>query len=213
MIGAKDLAFSAHQPAELVSLHHRGTPLPALHVDRGVDTGWTFYTPTAQSAAIRSHRSWTRGIHRGFSSIFTGLNFIVTIHACARPAYWDRLPLFIWQLRHSLIMILGTRSSPSHRAGGGRAPSSILVSSIRAGRRPLLFSICVWFYSHPAVYIMILPSMGVVSELITCFSRKRIFVISSLRSRYRDRVIGFLVWAHTCFVAGISLYAAMIFCS
>ena len=151
----------------------------------------------------------------GFSSIFTGLNFIVTIHRMRAPGMtWSRLPLFIWAMyATSVIMILGTPVV---------AVTIVLVAAERLfhlgifdpnlGGDPLLFQHLFWFYSHPAVYIMILPSMGVINEIITCFSRKRIFGYKFVAmSSIAIAVLGFLVWAHHMFVAGISLYSALIF--
>jgi cytochrome c oxidase subunit 1 len=127
---------------------------------------------------------------------------------------WDRLPLFIWaHYATSIIQLLGTPVI---------AVTLVLVVLERAlhlgifdptrGGDPLLFQHLFWFYSHPAVYIMILPSMGVVTEIIPCFSRKRIFGYKFVAlSSISIAVFGFLVWAHHMFVAGISLYAALIF--
>ena len=148
----------------------------------------------------------------GFSSIFTGLNFIVTVHRMRAPGLtWRRLPLFIWaHYATSVIMVLGTPVL---------AITIVLVAlerlfhfgifDARLGGDPLLFQHLFWFYSHPAVYIMILPSMGVVSEVIACFSRKRMFGYDFIAmSSIAIAVLGFLVWAHHMFVAGISVYAA-----
>ena len=158
----------------------------------------------------------SRSLSHGFSSIFTGLNFIVTIHRMRAPGLtWDRLPLFIWaNYATSLIMILGTPVvAITIVLVGSRArlpPRQIFDPKL--GGDPLLFQHLFWFYSHPAVYIMILPSMGVISELITCFARKRVFGYKFIAlSSVAIAVLGFLVWAHHMFVAGISLYAAMIF--
>jgi cytochrome c oxidase subunit 1 len=151
----------------------------------------------------------------GFSSIFTGINFIVTTHKLRAPGMtWWRMPLFVWaHYATSIIMILGTPVL---------AISIVLVGLERAfrigifdpalGGDPILFQHLFWFYSHPAVYIMVLPSMGVVSEIITCFSKRRIFgykfvAVASLAIA----VIGFLVWGHHMFVSGQSVYAGMIF--
>ena len=152
----------------------------------------------------------------GFSSILTGLNFIVTIHRMRAPGMtWFRLPLFVWAIyATSIIFILGTPVL---------AITLLLLVAIERGFHlgifdpalggdPVLFQHLFWFYSHPAVYIMILPAMGVVSELIACFSRKRIFGYSFVAfSSLAIAVLGFLVWGHHMFVAGQSVYAAMIF--
>ncbi len=151
----------------------------------------------------------------GFSSILTGLNFIATIHRLRAPGpTWFRLPLFIWALyATSLIFVLGTPVL---------AMSLILVALERVfgigvfnpalGGDPLLFQHLFWFYSHPAVYIMILPSMGVVSEIIPCFARKRIFGYGFIAgSSLAIALLGFLVWGHHMFVSGQSLYAGLAF--
>ena len=151
----------------------------------------------------------------GFSSILTGLNFVVTIHRMRAPGMtWSRLPLFIWaHYATSIIQLLGTPVI---------AITIVLVAAERAlhlgifdpklGGDPVLFQHLFWFYSHPAVYIMILPSMGIISEIIACFSRKRIFGYSFVAlSSIAIAVFGFLVWAHHMFVAGISVYAALVF--
>jgi cytochrome c oxidase subunit 1 len=151
----------------------------------------------------------------GFSSILTGLNFIVTIHTMRAPGMtWFRMPLFVWaHYATSLIFVLGTPVI---------AITLTLVALERLlhlgifnpalGGDPLLFQHLFWFYSHPAVYIMILPGMGVISELITCFSRKRVFGYDFIAfSSLAIAVLGFLVWGHHMFVSGQSVYAGMIF--
>jgi cytochrome c oxidase subunit 1 len=151
----------------------------------------------------------------GFSSIFTGLNFIVTIHRMRAPGMtWTRLPLFLWSnYAAAVIMVLGTPVL---------AITLLLVVLERVfnlgvfnpalGGDPVLFQHLFWFYSHPAVYIMILPGMGVISEIVTCFSRKRVFGYKFVAlASIGIAVLGFLVWAHHMFVAGISIYAALVF--
>src|SRR6187397_2679431 len=182
----------------------------------GVDTGWTFYTPYS-AVGSNSHVVPTAlGIFiAGFSSILTGLNFIVTIHRMRAPGLtWFRLPLFIWaHYATSLIMVLGTPVI---------AITVLLLAFERVlrvgifdpsiGGDPVLFQHLFWFYSHPAVYIMILPGMGVISELISNFSRKKIFGYEFIAfSSIAIAVFGFLVWGHHLFVASQSVYAGMIF--
>ena len=216
MIGAKDLAFPR---INLLSWYlYIIAGLMYLHciLTGGVDTGWTFYTPF--STAFSNTRVIEAGLAifvAGFSSILTGLNFVVTIHRMRAPGMtWSRLPLFIWaHYATSIIQLLGTPVL---------AVTLVLVVLERAfhlgifdpklGGDPLLFQHLFWFYSHPAVYIMILPSMGVVTEIIACFSRKRIFGYEAVAmASIGIAVIGFLVWAHHMFVAGISLYSALVF--
>ena len=216
MIGAKDLAFPKVEPGELVHLHDRRRLYSLRHLTGGMDTGWTFYTPYSTTYSNTNVITAAVGVFIvGFSSIFTGLNFIVTIHRMRAPGLtWRRLPLFIWaHYATAVIMVLGTPVL---------AITLVLVAlerlfhfgifDARLGGDPLLFQHLFWFYSHPAVYIMILPSMAVISEVIACFSRKRIFGYDFVAmSSIAIAVLGFLVWAHHMFVAGISTYAALIF--
>ena len=216
MIGAKDLAFPRINLLSWYLYIIAGIMVIHVLLTGGVDTGWTFYTP--YSTTFASPKVVETGLAvfiNGFSSIFTGLNFIVTIHRMRAPGMtWSRLPLFIWaNYATSLIMVLGTPVI---------AITLVLlvlervfhlgIFDPRLGGDPLLFQHLFWFYSHPAVYIMILPSMGVISELVSCFSRKRIFGFQFVAlSSVAIAVLGFLVWAHHMFVAGMSVYAALIF--
>jgi cytochrome c oxidase subunit 1 len=216
MIGAKDLAFPRLNLASWYVYTVGGTFTIAVLALGGVDTGWTFYTPYS-STYSNSYviLAAVGAFFAGFSSIFTGINFIATIHKMRAPGMtWFRLPLFVWaHYATSLIMILGTPVV---------AITLLLVAVERLfrigifdpalGGDPILFQHLFWFYSHPAVYIMVLPSMGVVSELITCFSRKRIFGYNFIAfSSIAIAVIGFLVWGHHMFVSGQSVYASMVF--
>ena len=216
MIGSKDLAFPRINLLSWYLYVIAGALMLHVIVTGGVDTGWTFYTP--YSTAFASPKVIEAGLAafiNGFSSIFTGLNFIVTIHRMRAPGMtWSRLPLFIWaHYATSLVMVLGTPVI---------AITLVLlvlerlfhlgIFDPKLGGDPLLFQHLFWFYSHPAVYIMILPSMGIISELIACFSRKRIFGFNFVAlSSVAIAVLGFLVWAHHMFVAGMSVYAALIF--
>jgi cytochrome c oxidase subunit 1 len=216
MIGAKDLALPR---INLISWYiYIVAGILYLHciATGGVDTGWTFYTPF--STMFSNTRVIEAGLAifvSGFSSILTGLNFVVTIHRMRAPGMtWSRLPLFVWShYATSIIMLLGTPVI---------AITLILVVLERTlnlgifdptrGGDPVLFQHLFWFYSHPAVYIMILPSMAVISEIVPCFSRKRIFGYSFVAmSSIAIAAIGFIVWAHHMFVAGISLYSALVF--
>src|SRR5205814_6850219 len=182
----------------------------------GVDTGWTFYTPYS-SAYSNSHVViMATGVFiAGFGSILTGLNFIITIHKMRAPGLtWFRLPLFIWSLyATSLILVLATpvlaitlALLAVERLWG------LGIFDPKLGGDPILFQHLFWFYSHPAVYIMILPGMGVISELITCFSRKRIFGYAWVGSASMAiAILGFLVWGHHMFVSSQSVYAGMVF--
>ena len=216
MIGAKDLAFPR---LNLLSWYiYVVAAALYLHclLSGGVDTGWTFYTPfSSQFSNTRVVEAGMSIFIVGFSSILTGLNFVVTIHRMRAPGMtWSRLPLFVWShYATSIQLLLGTPVI---------AITLMLVVLERTlnlgifdptrGGDPVLFQHLFWFYSHPAVYIMILPSMGVVSEIIPCFSRKRIFGYKFVAlSSIAIAAIGFLVWAHHMFVAGISLYSALVF--
>jgi cytochrome c oxidase subunit I len=216
MIGAKDLALPR---INLLSWYiYVVAGILYLHciVTGGVDTGWTFYTPF--STMFSNTRVVEAGLAifiSGFSSILTGLNFVVTVHRMRAPGMtWSRLPLFVWShYATSIIMLLGTPVI---------AITLVLVVLERTlnlgifdparGGDPVLFQHLFWFYSHPAVYIMILPSMAVISEIVPCFSRKRVFGYNFVAmSSIAIAAIGFLVWAHHMFVAGISLYSALVF--
>src|SRR5581483_1140421 len=153
--------------------------LLAVILTGGVDTGWTFYTPYSTASSATHVIGTTLGVFIvGISSIMTGLNFIVTTHRMRAPGLtWTRLPLFVWSLyATSVILVLATPVL---------GITLLLVTIERVlhvgifdpalGGDPLLFQHLFLFYSHPAVYIMILPGMGVVSELITCFARRPIF--------------------------------------
>lgn len=216
MIGAKDLAFpKINLLSWYIYMFGAGMFIYTI-LTGGLDTGWTFYTPLSTSYVNTSVVTGALSVFVvGFSSILTALNFIVTIHRLRAPGLtWGRLPLFIWaNYATSVVIVLGTPVV---------AITLCLVGLERIfhigffdpllGGDPLLFQHLFWFYSHPAVYIMILPSMGVVSEIVTCFSRKRIFGYSAMALAVLGiAVFGFLVWAHHMFVAGISVYSAMIF--
>ena len=216
MLGARDLAFPRINLLSWYIYIVGGLLTLIAAVAGGVDTGWTFYTPYSSTYA-NSHVMLTAvGVFiTGFSSILTGLNFIVTIHTMRAPGLtWFRLPLFIWaHYATSLIMVLGTPVV---------AIAIVMVALERAfrlgifdpalGGDPVLFQHLFWFYSHPAVYIMILPGMGVISELIACFARKRVFGYSFVAfSSLAIAVLGFFVWGHHMFVSGQSVYAGLVF--
>jgi cytochrome c oxidase subunit 1 len=219
MIGAKDLAFPKLNLASwYVYMIGAGFMVWAV-LAGGIDTGWTLYPPYSTNTKFGSHTNVTPGAFgafiTGFSSIMTGLNIMVTIHKMRAPGMtWGRLPLFCWALyATSFIQLLGTPVIAitltllmvERVAGVGIFDPSI-------GGDPLLFQHLFWFYSHPAVYIMIVPGMGVISEIITCFSRKNVFGYKAVAwSSVGIAVVGFLVWSHHMFVAGISYYSALLF--
>ena len=216
MIGARDLAFPRINLLSYYIYAAGGAFTMYSVVAGGVDTGWTFYTPYSSTYSNTHVTAMVIGIFiTGFSSILTGLNFIVTIHKMRAPGLtWFRLPLFLWSIyATSIIMILGTPSVAMALAlVAMERLLHIGIFDPRMGGDPLLFQHLFWFYSHPAVYIMILPGMGIVSEIIPCFSRKRIFGYSFIAfSSLAIAVLGFLVWGHHMFVAGQSIYAGIIF--
>lgn len=218
MIGAKDLAFPRINLLSWYVYMAAGGIATVVMFTGGVDTGWTFYTPYSSNPAIsKTNVIWTliAGFLAGFSSILTGLNFIVTVHRMRAPGLtWFRLPLMVWSLyATAIIMILATPVV-------GIALILVAVERIAQvgifdpalGGDPILFQHLFWFYSHPAVYIMILPGMGVISELVSTFARKKIFGYHFIAfSSIAIAVLGFLVWGHHMFVSGQSPYAALIF--
>ena len=216
MIGARDVAFPK---LNLMSwyIFITGAAL-ALYatISGGVDTGWTFYPPYSSHYSSTNVTIVALGVFiAGFSSILTGLNFIVTIHKMRAPGMtWFRLPLFIWGMyATSLIFVLGTPViAITLFLLGCERVLHVGIFDPAVGGDPLLFQHLFWFYSHPAVYIMILPGMGVISELVTAFSRKKIFGYSFVAfSSLSIAVISFIVWGHHMFVTGQSIYAGLVF--
>jgi cytochrome c oxidase subunit 1 len=216
MIGARDLAFPRlNLLSWYIYIIGAAFTLYAV-ISGGVDTGWTFYTPYSSTFSHTSVIPTAVGVFiTGFSSILTGLNFVVTIHKMRAPGLtWFRLPLFIWAMyATSIIFILGTPViAITLFLLGLERLLHIGIFDPAIGGDPILFQHMFWFYSHPAVYIMILPGMGVMSELITCFSRKRIFGYTFVAfSSLAIAIISFLVWGHHMFVTGQSIYAGLIF--
>ncbi len=216
MIGARDLAFPRLNLASWYIFMTGGLLAIGAIIAGGVDTGWTFYTPYSSTYSNTNVMLTALGAFvAGFSSILTGLNFIVTTHTMRAPGMtWFRLPIFVWShYATSVIMVLGTPVI---------AITLLLVALERGfgfgifdpklGGDPILFQHLFWFYSHPAVYIMVLPSMGVVSEIVPCFARNRLFGYTLVAfASLAIAVIGFFVWGHHMFVSGQSIYAGMIF--
>ncbi len=216
MIGAKDLAFPRINLLSWYIYIVGALFALAAIVMGGVDTGWTFYTPFSTTYSNTFVITAAVGVFiAGFSSILTGLNFIVTVHKMRAPGMtWGRLPLFVWaNYATSLIQVLGTPVVAITLALVGLERAfHIGIFDPAIGGDPILFQHMFWFYSHPAVYIMILPGMGVISELVTCFSRKGVFGYSFIAgSSLGIAIIGFLVWGHHMFVTGMSMYAGLYF--
>jgi cytochrome c oxidase subunit I len=215
-IGAHDLAFPRINLASWYVFNLSGLILLFALIMGGVDTGWTFYTPYSTLFSNGYVVAATLAVFvNGFSSIMTGLNFVVTVHRLRAPGMtWMRLPLFVWGIYTvSLVMLLATPVL---------AMTVFLVAMERVmhvgifdpslGGDPLLYQHMFWFYSHPAVYIMILPAMGVISELVTCYARKSIFGYKGMTIALISlAVLTFFVWGHHMFVAGISIYSGVFF--
>jgi len=215
MLGAKDVAFPRLNLASYY-MWVAGALFAVLSIVLGaVDTGWTFYTPYSTTTGTSVISMATGAFILGFSSIFTGINFIVTIHTLRPPGMsWFRMPLFLWGLYGTaIIQVLATPVLGItllllivERALG------VGIFDPALGGDPVLFQHFFWFYSHPAVYIMILPAMGVISETVSTFSRKHIFGYRFVAmSSIAIAVISFLVWGHHMFVSGQSNLAGMIF--
>jgi cytochrome c oxidase subunit I len=216
MIGAKDVAFPRLNLLSWYLFVTGGCCELYAIIWGGMDTGWTFTTPLSTHYVNTHVIGAAMGIFiAGFSSILTGVNFIVTVHRLRAPGMtWFRLPLFIWSYyATSLIFVLATPVI---------AISMVLIMMERfvgigvfdptKGGDPLLFQHLFWFYSHPAVYVMILPGMGVISEVVACFSRKRVFGYTAVAfSSVAIAVFSFFVWAHHMFIMGISNYSALVF--
>ncbi len=214
MIGAPDVAFPKLNLGSYW-LYLLGSLILLFALLQPADTGWTFYTPYSIKTGTDVVLITLGVFVMGFSSILTGLNFIVTIHKLRAPGMtWHRLPLFIWaSYATAILQLLATPVV---------GITLLLLIAERTlgigffdpakGGDPVLFQNFFWFYSHPAVYIMIIPAMGVISEIIPVFARKPIFGYKAIAySSLAIALISFFVWAHHMFVAGISDVAAIIF--
>ncbi len=215
MLGAKDVAFPRLNLASYY-IFMTGACFAVLALFmRGADTGWTFYTPYSIRTNTTVILVLFGAFIAGFSSILTGLNFIVTIHKLRAPGLtWDRLPLFCWALyATSIIQVLATPVLAITLALlCMERIFQIGIFDPKLGGDPVLFQHFFWFYSHPAVYIMILPAMGVISEVIPVFSRKPIFGYKAIAySSFGIALIAFIVWGHHMFVSGQSEFANFIF--
>jgi cytochrome c oxidase subunit 1 len=215
MLGAKDVAFPQMNLLSFYLWVGGAIFFVSALLSNGLDTGWTFYTPYSTTTSTSVIMATTGAFILGFSSIFTGLNFIVTIHTM-RPhgMSWFRMPLFLWALyATSVIQVLATPVLGitlllliAERALG------LGIFDPKLGGDPVLFQHFFWFYSHPAVYIMILPAMGIISELMATFCRKRIFGYHMIAlSSIGLALLGFLVWGHHMFTSGQSKVVTTIF--
>ncbi len=215
MLGAKDVAFPRLNLASLY-IWITGTVILLFAILMGqLDTGWTFYTPYSSSGTGPVILATVGIFVLGFSSILTGVNFVVTVHKMRAPGMtWNRMPLFIWALyATAVIQVLATPVLAI-------TLMLLLVESLfkigifnpEYGGDPVLFQHFFWFYSHPAVYIMILPGFGIVSELIAVHSKKHIFGYKAIAlSSVSIAIISFLVWGHHMFVSGQSEFASALF--
>jgi cytochrome c oxidase subunit 1 len=216
MVGARDMAFPRINLFSWYLFMFGGILGVVAAVSGGVDTGWTFYTPYSTAFSnTKVTLTVVAAFITGFSSILTGLNFVVTIHKMRAPGLtWMRMPLFLWSMyATALIMLLATPVIAITLAllAAERVFGLAIFDPTRGGD-PVLFQHLFWFYSHPAVYIMILPAFAVISELVTCFSRKRIFGYNWIAfSSIAIAVISFMVWGHHLFLSGQSVYAGMAF--
>ena len=218
-LGTKDVAFPRLNLASLYIYYFGACFGLYSMVNGGVDTGWTFYVPYSSSSVVGSGSSvlpmTLAAFIMGFSSILTGVNFIATVHKMRAPGMsWRRLSLFIWAIyATAIIQVLATPVLAItlllltlERAFG------LGIFDPRLGGDPVLYQHFFWFYSHPAVYIMIVPGMGVVSEIIATFSRREpVGYMFIAMSSLGLALLGFLVWGHHLFVAGMSEYSTMVF--
>ncbi len=216
MLGAKDVAFPRLNLCSFYLWLSGAAFFIWTLFSNGLDTGWTFYTPYSTSYTDTSVIQATAGVFMlGFSSIFTGLNFLVTIHKMRPPGMtWHKLPLFLWGMYGTAIMqllatpVLGITLLLLIM----ETTLGIGIFDPNKGGDPVLYQHFFWFYSHPAVYIMILPAMAVVSEIIAAFSRKHIFGYRMIAySSVSIALLSFLVWGHHMFVSSESTLATLIF--
>ena len=216
MVGAKDVAFPRLNLLSLyIYIGGASLALVALALTGGVDTGWTFYTPYSKETGTAVIWMAMGAFVMGFSSILTGLNFIVTIHKMRAPGMtWNRMPLFLWSIyATSIVQVLATPVigitlvllTLERTLGIG-------IFDPALGGDPVLFQHFFWFYSHPAVYIMILPAFGVISELMGTFSRQRVYGYRAVAlSSVAIALLGFLVWGHHMFTSGQSPVSSVVF--
>ncbi len=215
LLGAKDVAFPRLNLASYYIFIAGAALAVASLLFGGVDTGWTFYTPYSLRTASAVVMVTLAVFIMGFSSILTGLNFIVTIHKMRAPGMtFHRMPLFLWAMyATSIIQVLATPVI-------GLTMVLLTMEKVlkigffdpKLGGDPILFQHFFWFYSHPAVYIMIVPGMGIISEVISVFSKKKIFGYSAIAySSLGIAFVGFLSWGHHMFVSGQSPTANMLF--
>lgn len=216
MLGAKDVAFPRMNLASFYLWVLGAIFFMAAMLFTGLDTGWTFYTPYSAETSKAPVVAATMGVFiLGFSSIFTGLNFVVTVNTMRPPGMtWFKMPLFLWAIYSTgIIQLLATPVlGITVLLLAAEATLHIGIFDPKYGGDPVLFQHFFWFYSHPAVYIMILPAMGVVSELLPVYCRKHIFGYKFIAlSSIAIALLGFLVWGHHMFVSSQSPLTTVIF--
>jgi cytochrome c oxidase subunit I len=215
MLGAKDVAFPRLNLSSFYLWVAGAIFFLAALMGSGLDTGWTFYTPYSTTTDTAVILATTGAFVLGFSSIFTGLNFIVTINTMRPPGMtWFKMPLFLWATYStSIIQVLATPVL------GITLLLLIAERTMHVGifdpefnGDPVTYQHFFWFYSHPAVYIMILPGFGIISELISVHSHKHIFGYRFIAySSVAIALLGFLVWGHHMFTSGMSALTSIIF--
>jgi cytochrome c oxidase subunit 1 len=216
MIGARDLAFPRINLGSWYVFNLSGLVVLYSLIMGGADTGWTFYTPLSTAYANGYVFAAAMAVFiNGFSSIMTSLNFIVTIHRMRAPGMtWMRLPLFVWAI-YAVSVVMLTATPVLAMDTFLLAVERIIGVGLfdpNLGGDPLIWQHMFWFYSHPAVYIMILPAMGVVSEIVPCYARRPIFGYAGMTiALMAIAILSFFVWAHHMFVAGISIYSGVVF--
>jgi len=215
MLGARDVAFPK---LNLLSyyLYLAGAIFAVVSLFAGgADTGWTFYTPYSIKTSGTVILVVFGAFIAGFASILTGLNFIVSIHKLRAPGLtWSRLPLMLWALYATSVMqVLATPVlAITLLLLIFERVTHIGIFDPALGGDAVLFQHFFWFYSHPAVYIMILPAMGVIAEIIPVFSRKPMFGYRAIAlSSFGIALVAFLVWGHHMFVTGQSELANFVF--
>jgi cytochrome c oxidase subunit 1 len=214
-LGAKDLAFPK---LNLVSFYMfllgLATTVGGM-LAGGTDTGWTFYPPYSDLTPTRLVPVLLGIFILGISTILTGVNFVATTHMLrARGMRWSQIPLFVWTIYGtSIIMLLATPVLGMSLVLVGLDHGLVLgIFDPAVGGDPVLFEHIFWFYSHPAVYIMILPAMGVISEVVPTFAHRRPASYTAIAaSTLGIAFVGFFTWGHHMFVAGISTYDAGVF--
>ena len=215
MLGAKDVAFPRLNLLSWYLLVGGGGIALWGMLNGGLDTGWTFYAPYSVHTTTTVAPVLFGAFIIGFSSIATGINFIVTTHTMRAPGItWFKMPLFVWAMyATSCIQVLATPVlGLVLLLVVGEHLFNFGIFDPALGGDPVLFQHLFWFYSHPAVYIMVLPSFGVMSEIVSAYARKNIFGYRAIAfSSLGIAFVGFFAWGHHMFVSGQSTFDAGVF--